>query len=302
MRTYFIQDQATGLVKIGIAKDPDKRLRDLQVGCPGKLLMIGMLPDNRERELHKRFAALRVRGEWFKPKGAVRSFIENCVPLRDTQLIAHQPTTKQSQDLMLDGICVHYKVKLLATYEEAHESVGTVDDITAWEWTRLDAFLQAFVEDRCDPDAEDYDEDAHYAGDCSCEGSLLDQAYDLIREVHPFAVWGAEDHVMFGLHADTVLKNLATYAAKMSALWHQLDYLGPYAYFLLFRGHDLCECLDSHDIYAIKHNRELILPGNLPDHITGIFKRVDNPAQRCANNSIAAQLGFPSQAKVEETP
>ncbi len=65
---YFIQGEITGCVKIGVARDPALRLKTLQTGCAERLFLIRSLPGDRrlERWLHKRFAALRVRGEWFR--------------------------------------------------------------------------------------------------------------------------------------------------------------------------------------------------------------------------------------------
>lgn len=67
---YFIR--ASGFVKIGVAKNPSKRLCEIQVGNPHELSLVGSLPcaSNKharklERFLHRSFRAHRVRGEWF---------------------------------------------------------------------------------------------------------------------------------------------------------------------------------------------------------------------------------------------
>ena len=66
---YFIQAEDTprGPVKIGFTEDIVQRLRLLQAGNPSTLHAIATMPGDliRERELHKRFDAGRVRGEWF---------------------------------------------------------------------------------------------------------------------------------------------------------------------------------------------------------------------------------------------
>lgn len=63
---YFIQADA-GAVKIGRAKDPESRLRQLQTGSPDKLQMLHVVPGDAELEasLHRRFGTVRIRGEWF---------------------------------------------------------------------------------------------------------------------------------------------------------------------------------------------------------------------------------------------
>jgi hypothetical protein len=74
---YFIRGEGTGLVKIGVADDPRTRLRDLSIGSPVALTLLGQTPGNEaiERALHKRFAALRAHGEWFRETHELASFI-----------------------------------------------------------------------------------------------------------------------------------------------------------------------------------------------------------------------------------
>lgn len=66
---YFIQVGDAGLVKIGVSSNPLVRLASLQTSHSDELRLIGTMPGKRskERELHDRFASLRVRGEWFRP-------------------------------------------------------------------------------------------------------------------------------------------------------------------------------------------------------------------------------------------
>jgi hypothetical protein len=66
-QVYFIEDTATGLIKIGIAKRPGRRLNLLQVGSASKLRLIGSVHGGREleRALHTKFQEHRIRGEWF---------------------------------------------------------------------------------------------------------------------------------------------------------------------------------------------------------------------------------------------
>lgn len=69
MAVYFIQAGPTGDVKIGYAKDPAKRLRHLGTGSSEPLHIIRLFEGEvaDEMALHRRFAAYRGRGEWFKP-------------------------------------------------------------------------------------------------------------------------------------------------------------------------------------------------------------------------------------------
>jgi hypothetical protein len=67
---YFIRDEATQVIKIGYtAGDGESRLRDLQTGCPGELVVLLEIEGSKQDETawHQRFAAARERGEWFRP-------------------------------------------------------------------------------------------------------------------------------------------------------------------------------------------------------------------------------------------
>lgn len=68
---YFIQ-AGYGAIKVGIAKNPEKRLANMQVSTskPLRLLASFPMPDresarNLETDLHKAFSEEHIRGEWF---------------------------------------------------------------------------------------------------------------------------------------------------------------------------------------------------------------------------------------------
>lgn len=69
--TYFIWMEnphyLPGPIKIGCASDPVARLAQLQTASPYPLSLIGYVPggEKLERELHQKYAHLRLRGEWF---------------------------------------------------------------------------------------------------------------------------------------------------------------------------------------------------------------------------------------------
>ena len=74
---YFIRDEATQHIKIGFtAGDGEDRLRDLQTGCPGQLVLLLQIDGSKQDETawHDRFADARLRdpGEWFKPASSKR--------------------------------------------------------------------------------------------------------------------------------------------------------------------------------------------------------------------------------------
>jgi hypothetical protein len=65
---YFVGCADVELVKIGRAKDVQKRLVTLQIGCPLELRLLAAFGGgiSSERILHQRFAEDRARGEWFR--------------------------------------------------------------------------------------------------------------------------------------------------------------------------------------------------------------------------------------------
>lgn len=67
MPVYFVR-AGEGPVKIGIAIDPEARLRELQTGHYESLSLLRVVDGDWAVEawLHARFAAARIRGEWFR--------------------------------------------------------------------------------------------------------------------------------------------------------------------------------------------------------------------------------------------
>ena len=72
---YVIQSGMTGAIKIGRSDDPDKRLLQLQTGCPYPLKIILFMVDGgkHERRAHTAMSRHRTRqvhgGEWFEESG-----------------------------------------------------------------------------------------------------------------------------------------------------------------------------------------------------------------------------------------
>jgi hypothetical protein len=67
-------------VKIGVTRgDVRQRMMELSTGQHRELVLLAKIEnakDDLEWELHKRFAAHRTRGEWFKLTPEIQSFIE----------------------------------------------------------------------------------------------------------------------------------------------------------------------------------------------------------------------------------
>lgn len=82
-QVYFIgaSDEA---IKIGTSTSPRSRIRELQTGNWHTLSLLGSMPggENTESEIHKMFAHLHLRGEWYAMAKEILNFIdENCAPL-----------------------------------------------------------------------------------------------------------------------------------------------------------------------------------------------------------------------------
>jgi hypothetical protein len=82
MSVYFITCREIGMVKIGCAYDPFRRMRTLQTAFPLELALEALFVGayREEREYHKRFAEHRVRGEWFKLCPEIAALIGTTTP------------------------------------------------------------------------------------------------------------------------------------------------------------------------------------------------------------------------------
>lgn len=81
---YFVQAGEGGPIKIGYSVAPEERVKDFQCGNPWKLRLLRAFPGGveEERELHARFAADRMHGEWFKPTPELVRLAEDAPQLR----------------------------------------------------------------------------------------------------------------------------------------------------------------------------------------------------------------------------
>jgi len=83
-QVYFVQGKTLGLIKIGIAANVAKRLYALKIGSPDMLDLLLVLPicnqptKQAEKNLHRKFKALRHHGEWFNPGPELLAYIEEC--------------------------------------------------------------------------------------------------------------------------------------------------------------------------------------------------------------------------------
>jgi predicted GIY-YIG superfamily endonuclease len=83
---YLIKNTETNTYKIGISVNPKKRLKTLQTGSSGKLIIVELYESEFffkiESTLHRQYAANRLIGEWFLLGDTeVDNFINDCKSL-----------------------------------------------------------------------------------------------------------------------------------------------------------------------------------------------------------------------------
>lgn len=71
MSVYFIADRKNGLVKIGVSRDRNRRINQLQTGNPFKLEFMGWIEQDEnhfkiEKSLHEKYSDKHFNGEWFE--------------------------------------------------------------------------------------------------------------------------------------------------------------------------------------------------------------------------------------------
>jgi hypothetical protein len=73
---YFVE--ANGFIKIGFTADMERRMCALASSSPHPTTLLHRMPGTRDHEidLHRQFAHLRVRGEWFRSDPELLEFIE----------------------------------------------------------------------------------------------------------------------------------------------------------------------------------------------------------------------------------
>jgi hypothetical protein len=123
---YFIQADIGGPVKIGWAKDPAKRCRDLQTGSPHRLVVRAFIPGTigDEARLHRQFRSSRLEGEWFTPTAEMEKVAGCKLPRRPH---VASPARKRPARVFLCDTC------------RAREA--TVIDLRPWATWFADAHL-----------------------------------------------------------------------------------------------------------------------------------------------------------------
>lgn len=78
MWVYFAQAGRGPRIKIGTTSNLSGRLKGLKHPLIGKLRVLGVVPGGYEVEsrMHQRFAAYRIKGEWFNMAGELEEFVD----------------------------------------------------------------------------------------------------------------------------------------------------------------------------------------------------------------------------------
>jgi hypothetical protein len=126
---YFITCRTANAVKIGSSGDPHLRVREIQIGCPGKVRLEAILPGSiaEEKALHRRFADHRTQGEWF-----------NITPVIEAMIAANPAKPKDVQGAPLsDAFIARAAEEFGVTRPALAERMGiTITELTAYEQGR----------------------------------------------------------------------------------------------------------------------------------------------------------------------
>ena len=81
---YFVLNRDSNAIKIGMAKNLERRLKSLQTSSPAKLELIKSVQVSSQEEarelektLHKKFEDIQITGEWFSANAELGNYIES---------------------------------------------------------------------------------------------------------------------------------------------------------------------------------------------------------------------------------
>jgi DNA-binding XRE family transcriptional regulator len=118
---YFVQGGTTGLIKIGSAKDPQRRMANMQSGCAERLDLLGMIPEDgrmSEGRLQAELSSTRVRGEWFTMSDRLREIIKSSSTIRDDSAFGLPVGTRIRTSGVLGSLIKAYRIKRGLTQAE----------------------------------------------------------------------------------------------------------------------------------------------------------------------------------------
>jgi predicted nuclease of restriction endonuclease-like (RecB) superfamily len=112
-RIYFARcESADQFIKIGWTKQKTikKRFKGMQTGNPYQLKLIYSIPgsQDRERRIQRKFAFLRVSGEWFRPEQVLLDFISVLRKCTETEL--NTICKSNLNNIVLEELIADYKM------------------------------------------------------------------------------------------------------------------------------------------------------------------------------------------------
>lgn len=76
--TYIIRNPKTGDIKIGVSISPESRINGLGLSSGVQLETLAIIGDDIEKQLHARFDAYRIHGEWFDDRdGKIADYVSS---------------------------------------------------------------------------------------------------------------------------------------------------------------------------------------------------------------------------------
>jgi len=88
-KVYFIVDDDSVAVKIGVAFAPESRMKEMQTGNPHKLRLAKVILNGNhklEKELHRIFSDYALEGEWFRLAAEIKEFLGEKQEPKEIQL------------------------------------------------------------------------------------------------------------------------------------------------------------------------------------------------------------------------
>jgi len=176
--TYFVQAYLGGPIKIGYTtKDPSLRLANMMTGSPAPLRIVGLIPRNIEKELHKKFGAEREHGEWFTPTKAILEYIKE----HASEHMGEYTATKENLKLEGDRVRIKsHSVKILdkvkkpelgPEYFDKYFAKGNLDEmVDVVDWNDGCGF--STEEEYANMTEEEQEEEREYMDDESPEAEV----------------------------------------------------------------------------------------------------------------------------------
>ena len=135
---YFIQSENGGNIKIGVSRDVESRLKQLQTSNSEKLKVTNVIPGGfeKEKELHEKFKSINIEGEWFKATQKLAEMAK-AIPIRKL--------TSFEQAGKVVGVSAEY-IRMIKYIEK--EKPELISEIMNGSLTLIDVYSKIIKEKR----------------------------------------------------------------------------------------------------------------------------------------------------------